>query len=50
MDPTLAEGNYGTAIVHIGINNIINNDMLTKAENLVLNLEKMVIKLKKIWN
>ena len=47
MDPTLGEGNYDTAMVHIGINDIINNDSSTKVENLVLNLEKIVIKLKK---
>ena len=47
MDPTLAEGNYDTAIVHVGINGIINNACLTKVENLVLNLEKIEIKLKK---
>ena len=47
MDPTLAEGNYDTAIVHVGINDIINDDSSTKVENLVLNLEKIVIKLKK---
>ena len=49
MDPTLAEGNYDTAIVHVGINDIINDDSSTKVENLVLNLEKIVIKLKN-WN
>ena len=47
MDPTLAEGNYDTAIVHVGINDIINDDSSTKVENLVLNLEKIAIKLKK---
>ena len=47
MDPTLAERNYDTAIVHVGINDIINDDSSTKVENLVLNLEKIVIKLKK---
>ena len=49
MDPTLAEGNYDTAIVHVGINDIINDDSSTKVENLVLNLEKIVIKWKN-WN
>ena len=49
MDLTLAEGNYDTAIVHVGINDIINDDSSTKVENLVLNLEKIVIKLKN-WN
>ena len=47
MDPTLAERNYDTAIVHIAIKDIINDDSTTKVENLVLNLEKIVIKLKK---
>ena len=47
MDPTLAEGNYDTAIVHVGINDIINDDSSSKIENLVLNLEKIAIKLKK---
>ena len=47
MDPTLAEGNYDTAIVHVGINDIINDDGSTKVENLVLNLENIAIKLKK---
>ena len=46
IDPTLAEGNYDTAIAHVGINDIINHDSLTKVENLVLNLEKIAIKLK----
>ena len=46
IDPTLAEGNYDTAIVHVDINDIENNSS-TKVENLVLNLEKIVIKLKK---
>ena len=46
MDPTLAEGNYDTAIVHVGINDIINKDSLTKVANLVLNLEKIALKLK----
>ena len=46
MDPTLVEGNYDTAIVHVGINDIINDDSSTKVENLVLNLEKIAIKLK----
>ena len=35
------------AIVHVGINDIINDDSSTKVENLVLNLEKIAIKLKK---
>ena len=47
MDPTLAEGNYDTTIVHVGINDFINNDSSTKVENLVLNLEEIGIKLKK---
>ena len=32
---------------HVGINDIINDDSSTKVENLVLNLEKIAIKLKK---
>ena len=48
MDLTLEEGNYDTVIVHVGINDIINNDSSTKVENLVLNLEKIAIKLKKM--
>ena len=47
IDPTLAERNYDTTIVHVGINDIINDDSSTKVENLVLNLEKIAIKLKK---
>ena len=47
MDPTLAEGNYDTAIVHVGINDIFNDDRSSKVEKLVLNLEKIAIKLKK---
>ena len=46
IDPTLAERNYDTTIVHVGINDIINDDSWTKVENLVLNLEKFAIKLK----
>ena len=47
MDSALAEGNYDTVIVHVGINGIINDDSSTKIENLLLNLEKIAIKLKK---
>ena len=47
IDSTLAERNYDTTIVHVGINDIINDDSSTKVENLVLNLEKIAIKLKK---
>ena len=47
IDITLVEGNYDKAIVDVGINNIINNDNLVKVEKLVLNLEKIVIKLNK---
>ena len=46
MDPTLAKGNYDTAIVHFDINDI-NDISSAKVENLVFNLEKIVIKLKK---
>ena len=41
VDPALAERNYDTTIIHIGINDIINDDSSTKVENLVLNLEKL---------
>ena len=47
MDLNLAEEYYDTAIVHVGINDIINDDNSTKVENLVLNLEKILRKLKK---
>ena len=47
MNPTLAEGNYDTAIVHVGTSDITNDDSSAKVENLVLNLEKIAIKLKK---
>ena len=47
MDPALAEGNYDAGIVHFGINDIINNDSAAKVENLLLNLEKIAIKLEK---
>ena len=47
MDPTLAEVNYDTTIVHVGINDFINDNSSTNVENLVLNLEKNAIKLKK---
>ena len=47
MDPTVAEENYDTAIVHVGINDIINDDSSSKVETLVLNSEKIAIKLKK---
>ena len=47
MDPTLAEVNYDTTIVHVGINDFINDNSSTNVENLVLNLEKIAIKLKK---
>ena len=46
MDQTLTEGNYGTVIAHVHINDTNNDDSLTKAENLVLNLEQIVMKLK----
>ena len=41
VDPALAERNYDTTIIHIGINDIINDDSSTKVENLVLKLEKL---------
>ena len=47
VNPTLAEGNYDTAIVHVGTSDITNDDSSAKVENLVLNLEKITIKLKK---
>ena len=47
MDLALKEGNYGTVIVFVGINDFINDDSSTKAENSLLNLEKVAIKLKK---
>ena len=46
MDPTLAEGDYDTAILHVGISDIINDDSSTKVENLALRFEKMERKLK----
>ena len=36
-----------TAIVHVGTSDIANDDSSGKVENLVLNLEKITIKLKK---
>lgn len=44
MDLALKEGNYGTVIVFVGINDFINDDSSTKAENSLLNLEKVAIK------
>ena len=41
MDLILAEGNYDTVIVHVRINDIVNDGSSTKVENLVLNLEKL---------
>ena len=46
MDPTLAAENYDTAVIHVGINDIINGVSSTKVENLVLNLEEIPLKLK----
>ena len=43
MDPTLAEGNYDTAMIHFGINDIIKDDISTKVEHLVSNSEEIVI-------
>ena len=43
MDPTLAEGNYDTAMIHLGINDIIKDDISTKVEHLVSNSEEIVI-------
>ena len=48
MYPTLAEKNHDTTIVQVDMNAIINDDSSTKVENLVLNLEKNAIKLRKI--
>ena len=42
MDPTLAERNYDTAIVHVGINDIINDDSSSKVDNLVLIWKKLL--------
>ena len=54
IDPTLVEGNYGTAKVHSGINNIVNNNGSTKVENLLENfsekVEKNCDKIEKVWN
>ena len=48
LDPVLADGDghYDIAIVHVGINDIINDDSLTKLENFLLNLGKVATKLK----
>ena len=46
IDPTLAEGNDDTAIIQVGINDATNDNNTTKVEDLVLNFERIVIKLK----
>ena len=50
MDSALAEGNYDTVIVHVGINGIINDDSSTKIENLLFKFGKNCDKVEKIWN
>ena len=47
VDTTLAEGNYDTAIVHCGVNNIINSD---SSRNFSIKLGKNCDKIEKIWN
>ena len=39
VDPTLKDGIYNTAIIHVGVNKLLNNKNTNKVEELVNNLK-----------
>ena len=44
VDPTLRDGIYNTAIIHVGVNDLLNNKSTNKVDELVKNLESTAIK------
>ena len=44
VDPTLKDGIYNTAIIHVGVNDLLNNKSTNKVDELVKNLESTAIK------
>ena len=44
MDPTLKDGIYNTAIIHVGVNDLLNNKNANKVDELIKNLESTPIK------
>ena len=47
LDPILFESRYETAVVHVDINDIHNDTSSTKIEKLVVNYERIIMKLRK---
>ena len=44
VDPTLKDGICNTAIIHVGVNNFLNNKNTNNVDELVKNLESTAIK------
>ena len=44
VDPSLKDGIYNTAIIHVGVNDLLNNKSTNKVDELVKNLESTAIK------
>ena len=44
VDPTLKDGIYNTAIIHVGVNDLLNNKNTNKVDELVNNLKSTTIK------
>ena len=44
MDPTLKDRIYNTAIIHVGVNDFLNNKNTNKVDELVNNLKSTAIK------
>ena len=44
VDPTLKDGIYNTAIIHVGVNDLLNNKNTNKVDELIKNLESTPIK------
>ena len=44
VDPTLKDGIYNTAIIHVGVNDFLNNKNTNKVDELVNNLKSTAIK------
>ena len=44
VDPTLKDGIYNAAIIHVGVNDLLNNKNTSKVDELVNNLKSTAIK------
>ena len=44
VDPTLKDGIYNTATIHVGVNDLLNNKNTNKVDELVNNLKSAAIK------